>query len=108
MDAARVFRVISLIPDRAPRAQSGCLFSAEGKEERVALVERLLHWLSPLDSLSVENQKFLGLRSGGGRPAAAGEEPLDEEGMLEEADEADQPEEPSSIIQPGVGTQIAV
>ena len=66
MDAATVFRVMSLIPERAPRAQSGCAFSPEG--ERVVLLAKFLHWLCPLDSLSKEDQHLLGLRPNSARP----------------------------------------
>lgn len=99
MDAATVHRIISLIPDRTAWTSSGSAFSPEGKSERVALVARLLHWLSPLDALSVENQQFLGLRANGARPADA-----DGEGEAELGDEID---EPATMRQPGAGTQIA-
>jgi len=97
MDTANVFRVISLIPDRAPRAQSGCAFAPEGQSERIALLARFLHWLGPLDSLSKEEQQLLGLRSNHARPL---EEEL-EPGEMEE------PEQPPVPL-PGAGTQIAV
>lgn len=102
MDAATVFRIISLIPDRAAWTPSGAVYSAEGKSERVALLARLTHWLSPLDALTLENQQFLGLRQGGARPADA-----EAEGDLEaQADEAELPEE-GAIRYPEAGTQIA-
>jgi hypothetical protein len=100
MDAATVFRVISLIPERAPRAQSGAVFSAGGQSERVALLTKFLHWLGPLDPLSKEDQQFLGVRSGGGRPLAP------EEGELEEVEPLDELDE-TQVKLPGAGTQIA-
>ena len=96
MDTANVFRVISLIPDRAPRAQSGCAFALEGQSDRIALLARLLHWLGPLDSLSKEDQQFLGLRSNHARPLEEEFEPI-------ETEEAEQ----LPVPLPGAGTQIA-
>ena len=102
MDAATVHRIISLIPERAAWTPSGTTFSPEGKPERVALISRLLHWLSPLDALTLENQQFLGLRQGGARPADAdGEADADDAELTEELDEA------APIRLPGAGTQIA-
>ena len=102
MDAATVFRIISLIPDRAAWTPSGAVYSPEGKPERVALLARLTHWLSPLDALSLEQQQLLGLRQGGARPADADEGDLDAEADLaEEIEEA-------PVRYPGAGTQIAV
>ena len=97
MDTANVFRVISLIPDRAPRAQSGCAFALEGQSDRIALLARFLHWLGPLDSLSKEDQQFLGLRPNHARP-------LEEEEL--EPVEMEEPEQPPVTL--GAGTQIAV
>ena len=100
MDAATVQRIISLIPERTAWASSGSAFTPEGKSERVALISRMLHWLSPLDALSLENQQFLGLRANGARAADAEAEAEDME-LVEELDEA------TPIRQPGAGTQIA-
>jgi hypothetical protein len=100
MDRAAVHRIISLIPERAAWTSSGSTFTPEGKSERVALIAGLLHWLSPLHALSVENQQFLGLRGNGARPAEAEAE----DGEL--ADEID--DEPTTPVRlPGAGTQIA-
>ena len=98
MDAATVFRVISLIPDRMPRTQSGCLFDASGQPERVVLLAKFLSWLGPLDSISKEDQQLLGVRSGGGRPQ--------EEAELEDLEPLEALEE-SPVTLPGAGTQIA-
>lgn len=97
MDAANVFRLMSLIPARAPRTQSGCTFAPEGQSERIALLARFLHWLGPLDVLSKEDQQLLGLRSSGGRA------PEEEAELLELEDT-----EPAPVESPGAGTQIAV
>jgi hypothetical protein len=110
MNATTIFRVISLIPDRMPRAQSGCVFALGGQPERVALLAKFLHWLGPLDPVSKEDQRLLGVRSGGGRPIASGEEAEEEIG--EETDEESdlndvEDREEISVKQPGAGTRIA-
>lgn len=93
MDAATVFRVMSLIPERTAWSPSGSAFGAEGKSERVTLLARLLHWLSPLEALTPENQQTLGIRASGARPAEDDVEP----------EELDDP----AVRQPEAGTQIA-
>lgn len=97
MDAATVNRLIALIPDRTAWTPSGSMYNPEGKSERVALIARLAHWLSPLEPLTLENQQFLGLRQGGARPADADED----------ADLADEIEPSVPLQTPGAGTQIA-
>ena len=97
MDGANVFRLISLIPDRMARSQSGSLFSVGPDGTRIGLLCKFLHWLGPLDPISKEDQQFLGLRSAAGRPPEAEEaEPL-------EPDEAEE----NPVTPPGAGTQIA-
>jgi hypothetical protein len=93
MDEATVFRVISLIPDRMPRTQSGCLFNAHSQPEPLVLLAKFLSWLGPLDPISKEDQQLLGVRSGSGRSLGTGEE----EAELEE----------TPVTLPGAGTQIA-
>ena len=78
MNATLVSRLISLIPDRSPRAQSGSVFGSSQAAtcrypERIAYLTRFLHWLGPLDPMTREDQQILGVRSSGGRPMAAGE-----------------------------------
>jgi hypothetical protein len=100
MDGASVFRLMSLIPDRMVRTQSGSLFVAAPEGARIGLLCKFLHWLGPLDALSKEEQQFLGLRSAAARPPEAEEsEPLDAEAL-------DEVEEPP-VTPPGAGTQIA-
>lgn len=102
MNAATVNRIIALIPDRTAWTASGSTYSPEGKSERVTLLARLTHWLSPLEALSVENQQFLGLRQGGARPIEA------EADAEADADDLAEDIEPSSPVHaPGAGTQIA-
>ena len=64
MDGTAVFRLISLIPDRPIRFQTGQHFQPDGSP-RMALIGRFLNWLGPLDALTREEQQQLGLRSGG-------------------------------------------
>ena len=97
MNAARVFGLISLIPDRTVRLPSGTVFSdAQAASckypERVAHLSRFLGWLGPLDPISKEDQQILGLRAANGRPIHAADledEPLsadlEEEALDDEA-----------------------
>src|SRR5918995_1321131 len=101
MDATTVFRVISLIPDRMPRAQSGCVFALGGQPDRVTLLAKFLHWLGPLDPVSKEDQRLLGVRSGGGRPLILDEEAGDEAG-LEASEEAGDESDLDDVESPGV------
>jgi hypothetical protein len=96
MDGATVFRLMSLIPERAPRSQGGSLFNRDGSP-KMDLLCRFLHWLGPLSSLSKEEQQVLGVRASGGRPLAEGEEA---------AEFSEEPDEPAARP-PAAGTQIA-
>ena len=85
MDAAKVFRILDLVPDRVARAQSGVAFHDVGAmssvhPERVALLAEFLHWLSPLYPSTKDDQMRLGLFAG--KQAQAEEE--DETAELEE------------------------
>ncbi|HVJ12093.1 MAG TPA: hypothetical protein VNC62_11055 [Burkholderiales bacterium] len=105
MSSSMVFRVMSLIPERTARVQSGSMFDTArvtAHPERIALITRFLGWLGPLDALTKEDQQLLGLRSSGGRPAEAdGEEPLDMD------DDEGLSDEDRTVRLPGAGTQIA-
>ena len=108
MDAALVFRLMSLVPDRSARAQSGSVFSPSEAAacrypDRMSYLGRFLHWLGPLDPMSKEDQQILGVRSSGGRPLAAGEEAVDEMGELDDELEAEE----ESIRHAEPGTVIA-
>lgn len=109
MSSAMVFRVMSLIPERTARAQSGSMFDSarvSTHPERIALITRFLGWLGPLEALTKEDQQLLGLRSSGGRPAEAdgeeGGEPLE----MDDADES-LSDEDRTVRLPGPGTHIA-
>ena len=84
VNPATVSRILSLIPDRMARMQSGAAFLLEGAAcrhpERLAHVVRFLHWLSPLDVLTKDDQRTLGLISASGRPVQSEEEEADEAG----------------------------
>jgi hypothetical protein len=114
MNASMVSRLMSLIPDRSPRAQSGSLFSASEAAtcrypERMAYLGKFLHWLGPLDPMTREDQQILGVRSSGGRPMAAGEagEELGadagEEIELDDLDDSPLLDEPLAMPDPGTG-----
>jgi len=108
MSSTMVFRVMSLIPERTARAQSGSLFDSTRvatHPERIALITRFLGWLGPLDALTKEDQQLLGLRSSGGRPVEA----EGDEGEPLELDEADEglSDEDRTVRLPGAGTRIA-
>lgn len=116
MNASTVSRLMSLIPDRSPRTQSGSLFSASAAAtcrypERIAYLTRFLHWLGPLDPMTREDQQILGVRSSGGRPMAAGEagEELAEEAAedLELDDLDDSPLLDEPLGRRDTGTAIA-
>jgi hypothetical protein len=108
MNAAAVSRLIALIPDRLPRAQSGSVFSpSEGAAcrypDRMSYLTRFLHWLGPLDPMTREDQQILGVRSSGGRPTLAGEEgELGDESLDAELDDL---EEAAPIMD--AGTPVA-
>ena len=110
MDAAMVFRVMSLIPERVARAQSGSTFDCTrvtSHPERIELIARFLRWLGPLDALTKEEQQLLGLRSSGGRPAGSEGEEGAEAVELDEAEDFLDDEQPEPVRLPGAGTQIA-
>jgi hypothetical protein len=99
MDGTSVFRLISLIPDRVPRGQSGSQFDG-ASSERAGLLAGFLGWLGPLNPISKEEQQLLGVRAGGAKPLA---ELAESEGLGEDAEEA----EDTPVRLPGAGTQIA-
>jgi hypothetical protein len=93
MDSAAVLRLISLVPDRMPRSQSGSRFAA-ASSARAQLLAPFLGWLGPLNPISKEEQQLLGVRTGGGKEAFD---------PVEIADEVDD----TPIRLPEAGTQIA-
>ena len=93
MDAGFVSQVLSLIPDRIARTHGGLPFLPEAgasrHPERLALVASFLGWLTPLASLSKEQQQALGLLREG---RELEEEP--EAKDLEAEEDADEPATP--------------
>jgi len=66
MDAAKVYRVLDLIPDRTRRTQLGAAFADVRATtclhpERLALLAEFLHWLSPIYPTTKDDQMRLGL-----------------------------------------------
>lgn len=109
MHASAVFRLISLIPDRPLRAQSGSVFSPSQAAacrypDRMSYLGRFLHWLGPLDPMTREDQQILGVRSSGGRPLEAGEAAIEEEALDLQADDFDDAE---PTMEAEAGTAIA-
>jgi hypothetical protein len=107
MDAATVFKLLSLIPDRLAAAPSGsaCVpANAAGCKhpERLEFILARQHWMSPLEAIAKEDQRMLGLHAAHGRPVPeAGEEgAAPEEADLELEEEEFAPslaeEEPAS------------
>lgn len=89
MNAAAVSRVLTLIPERVARTQSGTLFATDASSskhpERLAHLTRLLSWLTPIEQASKDDQRALGLLSGAARPMPLDDEE-DEPGHLAEAE----------------------
>ncbi len=92
MDGAAVARLISLIPERMPRAQSGSRFRGDGSA-RLDLLCRFMSWLAPLNQMTREEQQLLGVRAAS-KVLAEGEE------VAEEAEE-------TPLRDAGPGSQIA-
>src|ERR1700730_2713103 len=88
MSAAMISRIVSLIPERVARVQSGATFdeaeSASRYPERVSHLAQFLNWLSPLNAISKDDQHILGLLHANGRPVHANEMEEDEGAELED------------------------
>lgn len=87
MNSAAVSRLVSAIPERTVRCLSGTAFSLDGARAcsdpaRLVSIVRLLQWLSPLNRLSDEEQRALGLQAAGARTGH-----LPEDGLTEADDE---------------------
>ena len=82
MNAGTVSRLLSLVPERTGRAQSGVLFAAQACScaypERLAQLSGFLTWLRPLDGLSREEQAILGLVAPNGRAMPVDEDDAEE------------------------------
>jgi hypothetical protein len=70
--------MLSLIPERTARRQSGAFF--EAREGRIGNLARFLNWMSPLNPISKEDQEAIGYRVAQPRADEAdGEEGPDDE-----------------------------
>ena len=103
MNGAVVFRLISLIPDRMPRGQTGSVFNGVNSQQLEPL-SRFLSWLGPLNPISKEDQQLLGVRAVAAKPLSEGE---DAAGDSMELGEDDDEAEAATLNPPGAGTQIA-
>lgn len=105
MTAGTVSRVLSLIPERTVRIQSGVNFDPQSAQcvhpERLAHVVTFLGWLSPLAALTRDDQVMLGLVAANGRPVQPTEDEEGEELELE-SEAWEQPEAPVSALQEAV------
>ena len=88
MSRSNVYRVLSLVAERVARAKSGTAFAgakaASGHPERLAGLTPRLHWMSPLEALTREEQELLGLRTA--RPSGAEDDELHGPDALAAAD----------------------
>ena len=83
MNAAIVARTLALIPDRVPRVQSGSTFDAAAPccahPDRIAHLVQFLNWLGPLNPVTKDDLRILGLLTPLGRPAIALADEAEEE-----------------------------
>ena len=91
MDAAKVFRILDLIPDRTVRLQSGVAFADVRATtcvhpERLALLTEFLHWLTPIYPTTKDDQMRFGLFANKQLHAEEEEETADSE-MADEQEE---------------------
>ena len=101
MNASTVHRIISLIPQRVARAQSGALFTMTGAcrhPERIAYLSQYLQWLSPLNPVSRDDQQLLGLLLANGRPVHAGDVEDEADAQDEADDELDDLDIPVALL----------
>jgi hypothetical protein len=75
MNSTHVSSLLARIPERVARVASGSAFLTHaagcGEPERFAHLCKFLQWLTPLEYLSKDDQRLLGLLSGNARPAEA-------------------------------------
>jgi hypothetical protein len=72
MNAAIVARTLSLIPDRVSRMQTGSIFDPSAPcahPDRVAHLLQFLTWLGPLQPLTKDDLRILGLMTPYAKPA---------------------------------------
>jgi hypothetical protein len=70
-----VSRIVSLVPERMVRLKSGTRFTPrQNVGAQVACLAPLLHWLTPLNAVSEEEQRTLGVLGLHGRAAKRDDE----------------------------------
>ena len=105
MNAAVVARTLSLIPDRVPRVQSGSTFDPAAPwcahPDRIAHLAQFLNWLGPLNPVTKDDLRILGLLTPFGKPAIVVADEAEEE-IEAVADEEEEilAVEPQPVIAP--------
>lgn len=97
MNASIVARTLSLIPDRVPRLQTGSVFDPSAPcahPDRVAHLLQFLTWLGPLQPLTKDDLRILGLMTPYAKPAIA----VADEDADGEEDVAIAPEEIAPVV----------
>ena len=64
MNPSVVAKIVAVVPVRASRFQSGTPFSLRGESPhagQIACLAELLHWMSPLSTLTEDHQRVLGV-----------------------------------------------
>ena len=90
MNAAVVARTLSLIPDRVSRMQTGSVFDPNAPcahPERIVHLLQFLHWLGPLQPLTRDDLRILGLLAPYAKPAIASAEEEGDDEPIVDADE---------------------
>jgi hypothetical protein len=86
---SNVSRVLALIPERSPRFSSGTRFlpavASCPHPERLAAVSQFLNWMTPLGTLTRDEQQRLGTASSGARSSDPTDESDDTEAEVGEA-----------------------
>jgi hypothetical protein len=100
MNAAMINRIVSLIPERTARTLSGAVLvypdaAACRYPERLAHLVQFLSWMSPLNPITKDDQRVLGLLNAAGRPVHAAD--MEAEDETQELD--DEPQEQDDELQ---------
>jgi hypothetical protein len=73
MNSSMVKKIVSIVPQRSARLQSGTPFAPArmpaSNDTRMAHLANLLHWLTPLNAMSKDDQRELGILGAQGRLA---------------------------------------
>ena len=104
MNAAIVARTLSLIPDRVPRVQSGSTFDPAAPccahPDRITHLAQFLNWLGPLNPVTKDDLRILGLLTPFGKPAIALTDEAEEEiGAVADEEEEILAAEPQPVIE---------